>query len=148
MSVHRFYAAGGVVIDGARVLALRSARYADLRLPKGHIEGGEDPLQAALREVTEESGYADLEVLADLGVQVVEYDSDQGHTIRHEHYYLMRLRSPRQRTRPPGDVKFTPEWLSWPAAIEGLVFDEERRWLIVARALLAPDDAGAQEEGT
>ena len=146
MDVHRFDAAGGVVVDGDRVLVLRSARYADLRLPKGHIEAGEDPLAAALREVAEESGYVDLEVLADLGTQIAEFDSAQGHTIRHEHYYLLRLCSPRQEPRPPGDDKFTPEWLPWSEAIAELVFDEERRWLIAAQALLAPRDGDSTEE--
>ncbi len=142
MSVNRFHAAGGVVVDGDRVLVLRSARYADLRLPKGHIEAGEDPLEAALREVREESGYTDLEIVADLGTQVAEFDSSQGHTIRHERYFLMRLQSRHRIARPAGDKKFTPEWLSWPDAIEGLVFDEERRWLVAARDVL-----GREEEG-
>jgi 8-oxo-dGTP pyrophosphatase MutT (NUDIX family) len=146
MDVHRFDAAGGVVVDGDRVLVLRSARYADLRLPKGHIEAGESPLHAALREVTEESGYADLEVTADLGTQVAEFDSAQGHTIRHEHYYLLRLQSPRQHPRPPGDDKFTPEWLPWHEAIAGLVFDEERRWLIAAQAILDSPNRDSTEE--
>jgi 8-oxo-dGTP pyrophosphatase MutT (NUDIX family) len=137
MSVNRFHAAGGVVTDGERVLVLRSARYADLRLPKGHIEAGEDPMQAALREVREESGYTDLDVIADLGTQVAEFDCAAGHTIRHEHYFLMHLRSKRQIARPEDDDKFSPEWLSWAAAIEGLVFDEERRWLVAAQVALA-----------
>ncbi len=42
--------------DGARVLAL----------PKGHIDEGETPLQAAIREVREEAGVV-VEHLADLG---------------------------------------------------------------------------------
>ena len=145
MDVHRFEAAGGVVVDGDRVLVLRSARYGDLRLPKGHIEAGEEPLQAALREVTEESGYADLAVVADLGTQIAEFDSAQGHTIRHEHYYLLSLQSGRQHPRPPGDDKFTPEWLTWPEAIAGLVFDEERHWLIAAQALLSSADDRSAE---
>jgi 8-oxo-dGTP pyrophosphatase MutT (NUDIX family) len=135
MDIVRFDAAGGVLVDRDRVLLLRSARYSDLRLPKGHIKEGESPREAALREVTEESGYADLEIVADLGEQDVEFDVEDRHTIRHEHYYLMRLRSPRQATRPPEDNKFTPEWHRWEDAIAGLVFDEERRWLVQARGM-------------
>ena len=37
-------------------------------LPKGHIDPGEDALQAAMREVYEESGIRNLELLADFGV--------------------------------------------------------------------------------
>jgi 8-oxo-dGTP pyrophosphatase MutT (NUDIX family) len=54
--------AGVVVLrrfDGKwRCLLLRSYRYWDF--PKGEIEPGEDPLAAARREVTEESGLTDL----------------------------------------------------------------------------------------
>ena len=54
--------AGVVVVrreDGAwRYLLLRAYHYWDF--PKGIVEKGEDPLQAALREVAEETGLKDL----------------------------------------------------------------------------------------
>ncbi len=140
MDVVHFNAAGGVLVDGDRVLVLRSARYDDLRLPKGHIEEGESPREAAIREVVEESGYDDIDVVADLGEQDVEFDVDDRHIIRHEHYFLMRLRSPRQAARPSEDEKFTPEWHRWEDAIAGLVFDEERKWLVQAHRLLNPEE--------
>jgi len=65
-----------VVLDAqGRVLLLerdveRDGRLVhEVRLPKGHIEPGEDDRSAALREVCEESGYCDLDVLADLPPQ-------------------------------------------------------------------------------
>ena len=36
-------------------------------LPKGHIDPGEGPLEAAMREITEESGITDLHFLKTLG---------------------------------------------------------------------------------
>jgi 8-oxo-dGTP pyrophosphatase MutT (NUDIX family) len=140
-TVH-FEAAGGVLYDGDRVLVLRSARYGDLRLPKGHIKDGESTREAALREVAEESGYIDIEAIADLGEQDVEYDVDERHIIRHEHYYMMRLLSPRQGKRPIADWKFRPEWLTWDEAIADLEFDEERRWLVQAREIWASHSGG------
>jgi 8-oxo-dGTP pyrophosphatase MutT (NUDIX family) len=136
MNTTHSWAAGGVVACNGRVLVLRSARYSDLRLPKGHIEADESPQSAALREVAEESGYADLEVIADLGEQTVEFDVGDQHTVRNEHYYLMQLRSTHQVPRDLSDLKFTPEWMDWDQAIEKLEFDEERRWLVKARVLL------------
>jgi len=54
--------AGAVVLrrfpEGRRYLLLRAYRNWDF--PKGIVEPGEDPLEAALREVREEAGLADL----------------------------------------------------------------------------------------
>jgi bis(5'-nucleosidyl)-tetraphosphatase len=55
--------AGIVVVrlddTGPRLLLLRCYRYWDF--PKGEIEAGEDPLDAARREVREETGITDLD---------------------------------------------------------------------------------------
>lgn len=55
-------AAGGVVLDrgddGAiRVAVIHRPKYMDWSLPKGKLEEGEDWMEAALREVEEETGY-------------------------------------------------------------------------------------------
>jgi bis(5'-nucleosidyl)-tetraphosphatase len=56
-------AAGVVVVrdtaDGPRFLLLRAYRNWDL--PKGRLEPGETPLEAAIREVREETGLGDLD---------------------------------------------------------------------------------------
>ena len=53
-------AAGGVVLDGsgdtASVLVVHRPAYDDWSLPKGHLDPGETPVVAALREVAEETG--------------------------------------------------------------------------------------------
>jgi mutator protein MutT len=63
--------AGGVVVRGQDVIAIVPTRRAAdgksvLALPKGHVDAGETPLQAAIREVREEAGVV-VEHLADLG---------------------------------------------------------------------------------
>lgn len=53
----------GVVVvrrDGDRWLALMLRAYRNWDFPKGLLEAGEAPLSAAVREVTEETGIADL----------------------------------------------------------------------------------------
>jgi len=54
-------AAGGVVCrpaeDGVEIAVVHRPKYDDWSLPKGKLEPGEHPLLAALREVTEETGF-------------------------------------------------------------------------------------------
>ena len=56
----RYLAAGGVVVHDNQVLVLRRPHRAEVRLPKGHVEPGEDAAEAAIRETQEESGYQDV----------------------------------------------------------------------------------------
>jgi 8-oxo-dGTP pyrophosphatase MutT (NUDIX family) len=46
-----------------RFLLLRNARHGTWAFPKGHLEAGEEPLEAARRETQEETGIAGLDVL-------------------------------------------------------------------------------------
>lgn len=62
MTENRVLSAGVVIVrreEGVcRFLLLRAYNYWDF--PKGEVEAGENPLDAALREVREETGIADL----------------------------------------------------------------------------------------
>ncbi|MBP5430365.1 MAG: NUDIX domain-containing protein [Elusimicrobiaceae bacterium] len=54
------FSCGGVVLDGRKVLLVQVKNMKGKKIwtfPKGHIEAGETPRQAALREVLEETGY-------------------------------------------------------------------------------------------
>lgn len=63
----RSRAAGGVVVDpGGRVVVVRQ-RSRTWSFPKGHVEDGEGVLEAARREIHEECGLADLELVRELG---------------------------------------------------------------------------------
>lgn len=67
----RELSAGGVVVRGEEVLVIVPTRRAAdgsevLALPKGHIDAGESRLQAAIREVREETG-VDVEPVLELG---------------------------------------------------------------------------------
>ena len=42
MAERRYAAAGGVVVDGDRMLVLERPERNEVRLPKGHVEPGED----------------------------------------------------------------------------------------------------------
>ena len=54
------FSCGGVILDGRKVLLVQVKNMKGKKIwtfPKGHVEAGETPRQAALREVLEETGY-------------------------------------------------------------------------------------------
>ncbi|HEX7313919.1 MAG TPA: NUDIX domain-containing protein [Pyrinomonadaceae bacterium] len=59
--------AGGVVLDAEGRVLLVSQHGTSWSLPKGHLEEGESPLEAARREIYEESGVSRLELIRALG---------------------------------------------------------------------------------
>ncbi len=60
-------AAGGVILGPAGKIALVQQHNNSWSFPKGGVENGETLLQAALREVEEETGFKDLELVGELG---------------------------------------------------------------------------------
>jgi len=68
----RQFSAGGVVMKidsrGPKVLLIKDS-YGHWTWPKGHIEKGETPDEAALREISEETGLGRLEIIKILGRQ-------------------------------------------------------------------------------
>jgi len=84
--------AGGVVfrVDGGQPLFLLIRdSYQNWGFPKGHVEAGEAPETAAVREVTEETGLADLAIRGSLD-RIDWYFRFRGQLIHKVcHFYLM-----------------------------------------------------------
>jgi ADP-ribose pyrophosphatase YjhB (NUDIX family) len=59
--------AGGVIMNSQGMVLVVSQNGSSWSLPKGHVDPGEEPLEAAIRETKEESGITDLEFLQTLG---------------------------------------------------------------------------------
>ncbi len=138
-------AAGGVVMDEHnRVLVLYRNRNNEVRLPKGHVEARELLEEAAAREIREESGYSDLQLVTSLGTQTVEFDLPEKnqHVVRQEFYFLFRLRSLRQIERDPHELQFVPGWLSIEQTIARLTYEAEREFVRRACAWLEHGDEG------
>jgi 8-oxo-dGTP pyrophosphatase MutT (NUDIX family) len=139
-TVH-YTAAGGVVMDGKgeRVLLLVRPARDEVRLPKGHVDNYETAEEAALREVIEEAGYDDLEIVADLGEQLVVFSLDDRQVRREERYFLMRVLSHRQCLRPLEDEQqFFPTWVTWEEALHSLTYAAEQEWVRRAQQARPP----------
>lgn len=61
------YTAGGIVLNKEGLVLVVNQNGNSWSLPKGHIDDGEDKLQAAIREIYEESGISELELIKELG---------------------------------------------------------------------------------
>ena len=80
-------AAGGVVVkDGKFVIIIRKG-IPDL--PKGHIEKGETPEVAALREVEEETGIGNLQIIKELSSSWHCYFEHEAWSLKRTYWYLM-----------------------------------------------------------
>ena len=134
----KYHAAGGVVVreNGRMMLLLEVAGRKELRLPKGHIEDGETVEQAAIREVQEETGYADVEIIIELGsVTHTFYNFRKDANItRTETYYLMRLTSERPYDGPQYEhERFRRRWVRTDDAERMLTYESEREFARRAR---------------
>lgn len=116
--------AGGVVVRriGGRVhvalLKTEHTRGEVWVLPKGHVERhrGETLEEAAVREVKEELGIADVRLKRKLGTTQYQFFTEHGRIVKTVHYYLMDGRSEELK----------------PEAEEGLL---EARWVPIREAL-------------
>ena len=81
-----------VVEDTPYYLLIRDP-YENWGLPKGHVEGGETPAEAAMREVTEETGLCELHVIEQLPT-IDWYFKDHGHLVhKFCHFFLLQCAS-------------------------------------------------------
>lgn len=131
--------AGGIVFrrDGARTffLLIRDP-YRNWGFPKGHLEQGEDPAAAAVREVAEETGIGAVELRAP--VETIDWTfrfrGRQIHKVCH--FFLMETTE--RRTAPQSAEGITAcRWATYEQATKMISYDNARAVLEQAQALLA-----------
>lgn len=130
--------AGGVVyrlVDGAPVYLLIRDSYRNWGFPKGHVEEGELPDGAALREVSEETGLSDLAMRG--LIETIDWHFRFRGKLIHKvcHFYLMETGE--SSTSPQRTEGITAcRWLPFGAAEELISYANARDVLRKARTLL------------
>jgi 8-oxo-dGTP pyrophosphatase MutT (NUDIX family) len=131
----REVSAGGVVVHENHVLAIVPTRRAAdgsivLALPKGHLDEGETAVQAATREVREETGVTG-ELVGELGEVRYWYMRDRRRVAKCVHFFLFRYVS--GDLDDHDDEVLEARWIGLGEAQEALTYPGERD--MVARAL-------------
>jgi ADP-ribose pyrophosphatase YjhB (NUDIX family) len=127
--------AGGVVYrrdeDGTiRFLLIRDP-YGNWGLPKGHLEEGETPEQAALREVSEESGLTDLRTESELPT-IDWYFRDHDQLVhKYCHFFLLESRTGEATPQVEEGISACV-WLPLTEAVETITYANAREVLRVA----------------
>lgn len=142
------YSAGGIIVrvehDEVMVSLARQHGRTSYILPKGTVEDGESMIDTALREIEEEAGFTELELLDDLGTRA-RYNFKKTRWVI-THYFLFGTH---QLRVTPGDSRRhdKPHWhpidrlpdIFWPDQRELI---ERNRDRIVRHALCMPALAG------
>lgn len=109
------HAAGGVLLnESQQVLMIYKNHHWDL--PKGHIEAGESPTDAAIREVMEETGIQSITIGQRLHTTYHLFRIKRKRVLKVSHWYAMR--APKMPLTPQVEEGIErAEWLSMDAAL-------------------------------
>jgi 8-oxo-dGTP pyrophosphatase MutT (NUDIX family) len=142
---HLERSAGGVVIrrtgDLVHVLLIRDP-YGKWGLPKGHLEGQETSVEAALREVEEETGLSPIRVGPDLGT-IDWYFRLEGRLIHKYCDYFLMVSTAGDPNPEVSEGITECAWVALDEAAETVAYDNART--VVQRACEIVRSGGADE---
>jgi 8-oxo-dGTP pyrophosphatase MutT (NUDIX family) len=129
------------VVDGTAFAAVIGRRNRSGRLewclPKGHIEEGETPQQAAIREIKEESGVSG-EIIHTLGVIDYWFTGDDRRVHKVVHHFLLETSEETLTVdNDPDHEAEVAEWVPVRDLARRLSYPNERKIARVAAGLLS-----------
>lgn len=137
MKTEHHRSAGGLVVHDGHILLISTQEGRRWQLPKGHIEEGETPEEAAVREVREETGVSGRVVapLSDIEYWFVEKGRRRVH--KRVDYFLLDYVGGDAANFDAREVSGAG-WFTWDEGIARLSFENERRVAREARELSEP----------
>lgn len=139
-SPKRTVSAGGVVLNACGQVLVVSQQGHSWSLPKGHLEPGETALNAARREIHEESGLSQLEWMSELGSyerpRIGLHGGDDLSEIKTIHFFLFRTEE--MHLAPIDPHHPVARWLEPTAAVDLLTHPRDRQFLASVLPLIRP----------
>ena len=124
--------AGGVVLNKDGLVLVVSQRGNSWSLPKGHIDPGENFLQAAEREITEESGIDQLELIAELGnytrYRIGQNFKEDKSELKSIHMFLFRTKQSRLKPLDPNNPE--ARWVAKEAVADLLTHPKDQEFFL------------------
>jgi 8-oxo-dGTP pyrophosphatase MutT (NUDIX family) len=122
--------AGGVVTNGGGEVLVVSQRGTSWSLPKGHIDPGEDAIAAARREIYEESGVRDLELIRELGTyerhKIGVNGGEDGSELKEITMFLFRTREKTLKPVDPDNPE--PRWVKKGKVAQLLTHEKDKEF--------------------
>ncbi len=133
------HSAGGVVVMGSggdlRVAVMRSG-FGTWVFPKGGIEPGESPEEAARREIEEEVGLGGLALVAELGGTEHEYEQAGRRHRKHVDWFVFQAEAGAELSPNPAESVVDCGWFTPKQSLSLLSHADQRRILRRALSLL------------
>lgn len=127
--------AGGVLLNSeGEVYLIHKLDRDEWLLPKGGVEDGEDVAETALREVQEETGYQDIELVSTDPISTEHYQFKHPTTgeefDKTVYYFKMALRSEDQTATPEMRAEgLEGEWFGLEEAVEKISYFDLKKIL-------------------
>ena len=119
-------------IEGELKIALAHHQRTDKSwvLPKGHVEEGETIEEAALREIHEESGLDNVQLIKHLGTIMRESVKSNGDFVQKTIHFFLAYALENNQSSTPTDLIFTEVgWFKPREAIELLPYEADKLFL-------------------